>query len=349
MSRLLLFVAAVVALLAGLASGLARLGLFAPGAALIANHGAFMVGGVFGTLVSLERAVAMGRRWPYLAPLLAALGVLGLLFGAPLGVPPAWLPLPFVAAAAVLCIAGFALYLQQQVLHLFALAVASAMWLYGNLLWLGQGFVAPAVPAWQAFLILTIAGERLELSRFLNTPRSARRLFAALMAAQVLGVLVVDVWPLPLPLTLLALAAWLLRYDIVRRTLRQSGLPRYIAVCIGSGYLWLIASALLSLGAELGLAAPARDAALHALLLGFVFAMVFGHAPIVLPAVARLKLPYHAALYVPLALLHLSLALRFGAGLANDFALRQWAALGNAAALLLFAATVVTLLWCRKN
>ena len=36
-----------------------------------------------------------------------------------------------------------------------------------------------------------------------------------------------------------ALAAWLLRYDIARRNARQSGLTRYIALCLLSGYLWL--------------------------------------------------------------------------------------------------------------
>lgn len=343
--RLLLFAAAIAALLAGVLSGLSRLGLPTPAASLLANHGAFMVGGLFGTLVSLERAVAMGKRWPYLAPLFAAIGVIGLLFG----LPPAYAPWPFIAASLVLLAGSLRLYMQQQVLHLFALAVASVLWLYGNLLWLSQGFVAPAVPAWQSFLILTVAGERLELSRFLNTPVHARRLFALLMTLVVVGVVFDSVWPLLFPLSLLGLAVWLMRYDIVRRTLRQSGLPRYIAVCIGSGYLWLIAGALLQLCGQFGLTAPARDAVLHALLIGFVFAMVFGHAPIVLPAVARLKLPYHPALYAPLLLLHLTLALRFAASLLDNFPLRQWAALGNAAALALFAVSVATLLLRRKT
>ncbi|MDE2600468.1 MAG: hypothetical protein KGL40_12680 [Rhodocyclaceae bacterium] len=343
--RLLLFAAAIAALLVGVLSGLSRLGLPTPAAPLIGNHGAFMVGGVFGTLISLERAVAMGKPWPYLAPLFTAIGVIGLL----LGLPPQLAPWPFIAASVVLLAGSLRLCVQQKVLHLFALAVASAMWLYGNLLWLNQGFVAPAVTAWQSFLILTIAGERLELSRFLNTPVRARRLFALLMGVQVVGVVGNDIWPLLFPLALLGLAAWLLRYDIVRRTLRQSGLPRFIAVCIGSGYLWLIAGALLQLCGQLGLTAPARDAVLHALLIGFVFAMVFGHAPIVLPAVTKLKLPYHPVLYAPLALLHLSLALRFAAGLLDNFPLRLWAALGNAAALGLFALSVAILLLRRKN
>lgn len=345
--RLLLFAAAVVSLLVGIASGLARLGLFAPAANLLAQHGAFMICGLFGTLIGLERAVAMGkeRRWPYLAPVCSALGVLGLLTG----LAQAWVALPFIAAALVMCAASLRLYLQQRVLHLLTLFVAAAMWLYGNMIWQATGLIAPAVPAWEAFLILTIAGERLELSRFLPTPLSARRGFAGLVLLLLLGVSLHASWPPLFPLALLGLAAWLLRYDIVRRTLRQTGLPRYIAVCIGSGYLWLIGSALLQLGSGIGVMPTSRDAALHALLLGFVFAMVFGHAPIVLPAVTRLKLPYHPTLYVPLALLHASLTLRFVAGLADDFSLRQWATLGNAAALLLFALTVLSLLLRRKN
>ena len=42
---------------------------------------------------------------------------------------------------------------------------------------------------------------------------------------------------------------------------------------------------------------------LHALGLGFVFSMVFGHAPIVVPAVLRVDVGYRRAFYVPLATL----------------------------------------------
>ena len=48
-----------------------------------------------------------------------------------------------------------------------------------------------------------------------------------------------------------------------------------------------------------------------------------------LPAVTRIKIPYHPALYLPLALLHLTLAVRVLGGLADHFALRQYAALTN--------------------
>src|SRR5678816_4583469 len=74
----------------------------------------------------------------------------------------------------------------------------------------------------------------------------------------------------------------------------------------------------------------------HALSLGFVFSMVFGHAPVIFPAVLRVAVPYHPSFYVPLALLHGSLAVR----LAGDAAARyDWTRAGgllNALALAAF-------------
>ena len=43
---------------------------------------------------------------------------------------------------------------------------------------------------------------------------------------------------------------------------------------------------------------------IHALFLGFVISIVFGHAPVILPAVLRVPLPYRSVFYRPLAMLH---------------------------------------------
>jgi hypothetical protein len=85
---------------------------------------------------------------------------------------------------------------------------------------------------------------------------------------------------------------------------------------------------------------PTRDVALHALGLGFIVSMVMGHAPVILPAVARIKLHFGLWFYVPLVLLHTSLLFRLGAGFA-DPQLRAAGALLNATALAFFAVTVV--------
>src|SRR5690606_8748964 len=133
---------------------------------------------------------------------------------------------------------------------------------------------------------------------------------------------------------MLALAIWLARYDIARRTVRQRGLTRYIAICLLAGYVWLgIGGGLALVYASQG-AAYSYDAILHSVLLGFVFSMIFGHAPIIIPAVARLAVPYHPRFYAHLALLHASLLLRISGDLLASPAARRWGGLGNEIALI---------------
>jgi hypothetical protein len=60
------------------------------------------------------------------------------------------------------------------------------------------------------------------------------------------------------------------------------------------------------------LAGPYYDAILHTVFVGFVCAMIFGHAPIILPAILNRMSPYHPTFYAPLVLLHGSLLLRGG-------------------------------------
>ena len=135
---------------------------------------------------------------------------------------------------------------------------------------------------------------------------------------------------------MLALSLWLARQDIARRTIRERGLTRFIAVCLLSGYAWLGAGAMILLADGILNTPGARDAGLHAILLGFVFSMVFGHAPIIFPAVMRMAIPYHWSFYVPLALLQASLATRVAGDLSGFDDWRRLGGMVNAAALLLF-------------
>jgi hypothetical protein len=197
------------------------------------------------------------------------------------------------------------------------------------------------------FLVLTIAGERLELSRFLPPSPVARRVFTMLVALLLGGAVVSTFAPsagtVLLGATLLGLALWLMRQDVARRAVKGIGLTRFIAVCLLSGYVWLAVAGLsILVSGGLGYGGAAYDAALHAVLLGFVFAMVFGHAPIIFPAVLRVTVPYSPYFYAPLALLHASLLLR----LAGDWMLlpewRAWGGVLNGVALLVFVLATVT-------
>lgn len=327
-----------IALGLGILAGLSRIGwsVYLPSAALPALHGALMVSGFFGIVIGLERAVALGRRWAYLGPLASGLGTLLLVTGAPLPLGIACQTL----GASVLLAATMALHRRQPALHTRILALGSGCWLAGNLLWAGNVPLAGITPWWMAFLVLTIAAERLELSRLLKPTPLASRTFIALIALVIVGTTLSLMhrsgWWI-VGVGHLGLALWLLTHDVARRTVRQQGLTRFIAACLLSGYVWLaISGVLLCLpGAALG-AGSGYDAALHAVFIGFVFSMVFGHAPIIFPAVTQLRVPYNPVFYFPLLLLHVSLALRLIGDLmvAGDW--RSRGGLINAVALVLF-------------
>ena len=134
-----------------------------------------------------------------------------------------------------------------------------------------------------------------------------------LLVAFVFGVESTTVW---LGLVIL-LAAWLLVFDLARRNLRKPGLTGYIAACLFSGYIWLGVGGLLALGYGAVSAGPIYDAILHAIFLGFTFGMIFGHAPIIFPAVLGRPLPYRPSFYLHLVLLQITLVLRIAGDLIN--------------------------------
>lgn len=335
-ARASLLLLGFLALVAGIAGGLVRLGFEAPApAASIAWHGALMASAFFGTLISLERAVAIGRPWAYLAPAACGIGGIVLLAG---GVRTGFM---LFAVGSVLFAAGSGLiWLRQRALHTGVLALGALGLLAANLLLVAGRPVEAAVPSWIAFFALTIGGERLELSRLAPVPRPARVVFAALAVAQFVAAL--PFAPRVLGVLLVLMVAWLARYDIATRTVRSTGLTRYIALCLLAGYAWLALGGVM-LAWPGGSGRELWDAALHAILLGFVFSMVFGHAPVILPAVLRVTLPYRAALYAPLVLLHLSLATRVVGDLIASAPLRAAGGAGSALAIALFIVTAAAL------
>ena len=342
LQRLPLLALGFAGLVVGTGAGLARLGIEVPGTAAQAAplHGPLMIGAFLGVVIALERAVAIGRLWPYLGPLLAGIGGLAAIAGA------GWhASLLMLAGSVVLLVASLDILLRQRAMFTFTIAAGAGSWAGGNALWVFGSPVYEAVPWWLAFLILTIAGERLELSRFLPPSRWARHAFAGILVAFAIALAGGRAsWAHSLfAAALIALALWLAKQDLARRTVRGKGLTRFIAVCLLSGYFWLAIGGIVALVAG-GLVpgTPAYDAALHALALGFVFSMIFGHAPVIVPSVVRAAVPYHAMFYVPLVLLHLSLVVRLaGDALGNDDATRA-GGLAGALAIALFVAGTIT-------
>jgi hypothetical protein len=137
---------------------------------------------------------------------------------------------------------------------------------------------------------------------------------------------------------LVALCVWLALNDIARRTIRQSGLTRYIASCLLAGYVWLGVAAVLAIVTAAYEPGPLHDALLHAIFLGFAVSMIFGHAPIVFPAITGRPMPFERSFYAPVVLLHVSVSVRLVGDLVDVLGVwRSWGGMLNAVAILAFA------------
>jgi hypothetical protein len=341
--RLVVLALAGLGLLAGLTGALVLVGVVAPeslgetGSRLAAGHGLLMVLGFLGTLIALERAVALGRPWGYAAPVAAGLGGLGLLVGLPAPGPG----LLFAVAGGSFVGMYVAFDRIERSLQTTIQGLGALAWLGAALVLLAGRGVSAAIVWLAAFLVLTIAGERLDLARLGGIGGRARLGLAGAVGLVVLGAVgstaAADLGVRLAGLGFVGLAAWLARFDIARRTIRLSGAPRFIAAALLLGYGWLALGGLIWVGAGAIGGGLRYDALLHALFVGFVLSMVFAHAPIILPAVTGLPLPYRSWFAVHLALLHLGLFVRVGLGdLAGSVAAWQAGGVLNVVAVLLF-------------
>ena len=343
--RLPLLAAALVALLAGLWAGLLRLGLDVPPLrpGLAELHGPLLVLGFLGTQIGLERAVALRRRWPYLAPAAAAAGALWLIAGLPAHAGQALLVLGGVVLTAVFA----AVHRMQPSWHNTVMGLGAAAWAAGAIVWLAGAQITRVVPWLAAFVVLTIVGERLELSRLRRPSAAARAALLAAVGVFVAGVALAMWWPgVGVRLAgagLLAQAAWLARHDVARRTIRGAGAPRYMAVALIAGYVWLAVAGAVWIvqGALLG-GGFAYDAMVHAIFLGFVFSMVFAHAQVIVPAVLGVALPHGRAFYAPLALLHAGLVVRLAGDATGDVGAWRWGGAIDEVAIVAFLGVAVS-------
>lgn len=331
-------------LVCGVWLGLARIGLevpLGPLAPLLPYHGALMVSVVFASLITLERAVALKSR------VLFASTAMGLVAFA------LFLAEQTLAARILIFVASLAPFLalfkiwrkSKQSYALFlagaalCLCVANAVWIFKN-----PGETARLIPFWMSYFVLTILGERLELGRVIFGQKiPAKKLlylsFATLLTGAVFG------WGKIVGIAFIGMSFWLLKFDIARKTILKPALPRFIAINILLGGLWVGISGLGHLALPQIQGEFFFDASVHALFLGFVMTMIFAHAPIILPALTGLAIEWTRWLYVPTLLLQMSLVLRVGCDLGENADLRVYAGLGHLIALLSYPVVVLLKRW----
>ncbi|MFD6164036.1 hypothetical protein ACFWFR_02525 [Oerskovia sp. NPDC060287] len=338
MRRVVFVLPAGLALLAGLDAALLLLGLPAPLTTerLPQIHGVLLVLGFVGTVIALERAVALRTRWGFAAPALLGAGALALLSPAPLVVGQVLL----VAGCGALCLVYVPLWRRQRDDAVLVQLIGALLATGGALLWLGGVGVADVLPGLACFVVATIAGERLELARIAFLGRGAALILWVCWALAV-GCVATLLWPavgyVLLGAAVLVLCGWLAVHDVARRTIRSTGLARYMAACLLAAYVWLAVAGTIWLLAGRQATGPGYDAVIHAIFLGFTISMIMAHAPVILPAVLRVRLPYTPLMYGPAVLLHLGLLVRLGLGDARDLPVaHQVGGILNVAALLAF-------------
>lgn len=320
-------------LLAGLWEGLVRIGWNLPIPAMhwTAIHGVVMVNGFFGTLIGMERAVALNKNWGYLGPILSGLGSILLLVGSSFGA------ILMLISSIIFLVMNIAFVKRQAEDFVVGGLIGALAWLYGNGIWLTTGSISDATLPWIGFFVLTISAERLGLSRFTNRPDWAKIVFWIPIALVLLAGIIPKSYSFDVVgFGLIGIALWLIKYDIVRQNLRQKGLAKFSSLALISGYFWLMVGGVIAIISSPNFAGPLYDAIVHSVMIGFVFSMVFAHAPIVLPSVVGINRKYHNVLHLPLWLLHFTLMLRIVGDLLIYSDLRLIGAMGNAISVVLF-------------
>ena len=314
--RAWLMVGAGISLLAGLDGALLLLGVWSPvmSTRLSKWHGPLMVLGFVGTVICLERAVALGHRLAYLVPAVSGLGVIVLLA-----------PLPFDSARAGLALLTLA---QLGLLTIYVplwrrshddavvIQGAGAFCAAGAAALLTTGAHVSQIVGWLAcYMILTICGERLELSRLtMARNRALPALCLAVVAALLVSVVSPAIGWRVLGVVLIGLAVWLCRHDVARGGLRRGGQAAYIGTLLMIGYLWLATAGIVCTIQRPPTSRNGYDAVVHSLFLGFTMGMILGHAPIILPAVLQVRLEWTTWFWLPAFLLEASLLVRIGIG-----------------------------------
>lgn len=334
---------AILSLFSGIWGGLSRMGmsLDLPYPNMVAFHGVLMVSGFLGTLIILERAAALEWTPGYFFALLSGFGAF--IVGTGWGIE-AGMVMVILAGMGLLGMYVFILS-RQPTWHALIMALGGTLWFFGDIFWLQAYPFAYTANLWAGFLILTVVGERIELSRMVQTSDSKRSQAGVLSIIFMLGLLIHVMWTytgvIIAASSLIILAVWLLRNDLARFTIKQTGLPKYMAFCLLSGFIWLIVGSVISV---LYLKFPDHlyyDAYLHSFFLGFIFSMIFAHAPVIFPSLTGREVGYYDRFYIHYLLLQVSLIIRLAGDFMSDNMIRELGGILNGLAIVIFLISTI--------
>lgn len=332
----------LLSLLTGIFSGWFRIGWNLPIALPSGEHGALMVGSFLGTLICIERSVSYPNKTALLVPAINALSIIFFLLNMP---KTAYMFL--VLGGAGLTGIYYMVYVKHKGKHLLIMMVGAMCYLTGSAVLFGTSFYPSAIMWWMAFLFLTITGERLELSRFTLLKNTAikQSVLIILISLFIISIFLPfhsNLGSLLSALSMIGAAVWLFKYDMARHSLKKPGQSFYSGLLLITGYIWLVLTGLFfAFGAYFG---SFYDSSLHGFFLGFVFMMIFAHAPVILPAVLKLNVsPFGKSLYIWYGLLNVTLVFRVIIFIPELAPYKHWAGMLNGIAIIGFFVNMIIL------
>ena len=339
-SPIFIFPFALLALLVGIIAGWQRASWSIPVSNIAADHGALMTGSFIGTLICLERSIVHPCKWWRWLPVINGSSAILFLIHE----PRLAYALLIAGSAGLLILMCYYFRLSVSLSNIL-LVMGAFAWLTGNLVLFNQYAYPSALKWWILFLLWTVLGERLELSRMLPVSDTKKWTLYLILCANIAGVFLPFHWSGNelFAASLLAIAIWLLAFDMSRRSLKYPGQHRYIATWLVTGYGWLAVTAAWMIFRP---DAPfAYDAVIHSFFLGFVFAMIFGHVPIIFPGIFKINISlYHPSFFLIFYLFQSALILRIAGDAAGRVEWRKWGILFNGIFLLVFFAANIILI-----
>lgn len=337
--RLPIVFLAMFCLLCGLWSGLHRIGWNLNISSITAHHGAIMVGGFLGTLISLEKIIPLKKKFLYLIPVTSASSVLFFLIDQ----PKTAIYLLIISSASLVLI--FLHYFLNQRKTIYILMLLGAIfWLVGNILLLTKFFYALAFPWWTAFTLFVIVAERLEIMIFLPVSQLSKRILVMFLIIFVVGALLSfhSLGNLVCGLSLTGISIWLLKNDLISINLKKQNVQKFVAITLLCGYVALLLSGIFFF--SLSDQWLTYDAIVHSFFLGFVFSMIFAHGPMILPGILGISTkPFHKILYLWTILLQSSWLIRVFSDITLDLDGRKISGLFSATAILGYFLTMAVL------
>ncbi len=326
-------------LVAGLATGLARIGWKLDIQGLAPAHGAIMVGGFLGTLIAIEKLIPL-RNYPlFIVPTLSGCSLITFY----LDLPEQSILMLTVASFCLTGIFAFYYFKHREPSYLIMLTGA-VCWFIGNILLYTKNFYPLAFPMWLGFVLLIIVGERMEIMKFLPVSRKQKRVMFILLGLYLTSTVFAfhGIGNIVAGVSLIGIALWLLRFDVIGINILKTGLTRYIAVALLCGYVSLMICGIFFIALK---GSPmSYDAVVHSFFLGFVFSMIFAHGPIILPGVLGMNVkPFSKIFYVWLVTLQISWLTRVFADTMLDFQVRKISGVLSAIAIPGFLISLVIL------